>query len=62
MYRREPSKYNKALASLLIGAIDGIVMQLLLCSNPAELEDILKVYHEILKDGIPKFLDHLASI
>ena len=62
MYKRAPSKYNKALASLLIGAIDGIVMQLLLCSNPAELEDILKVYHEILKDGIPKFLDHLASI
>ncbi len=62
MYKRAPSKYNKALASLLIGAIDGIVMQLLLCSNPAELEDILRVYHEILKDGIPKFLDHLASI
>lgn len=62
MYRKAPTKYNKALASLLIGAIDGVVMQLLLCANPAELEDVLKVYHEILKDGIPKFLDHLAEM
>ena len=62
MYKKAPTKYNKALASLLIGAIDGIVMQLLLCANPAELEDILEVYHEILKHGIPKFLDHLANI
>lgn len=62
MYKKAPTKYNKALASLLIGAIDGIVMQLLLCANPAELEDILEVYHEILKHGIPKFLDDLANI
>ena len=62
MYKKAPTKYNKALASLLIGAIDGIVMQLLLCANPAELEDILEVYHEILKHGIPKFLEHLAKI
>jgi AcrR family transcriptional regulator len=62
MYKKAPAKYNKALASLLIGAIDGIVMQLLLCANPAELTDILKVYHLILKDGIPKVLDQLAEI
>lgn len=62
MYKKAPTKYNKALASLLIGAIDGIVMQLLLCANPAELKDILKVYHVILKDGIPRLLDQLAGI
>lgn len=61
MYKKSPTKYNKALASLLIGAIDGIVMQLLLCANAAELDDILKVYHMILKDGIPRLLDQLAS-
>lgn len=62
MYKKAPTKYNKALASLLIGAIDGIVMQLLLCANPAELKDILKVYHVILKDGIPRLLDQLAGM
>lgn len=62
MYGKAPTKYNKALSSLLIGAIDGIVMQLLLGANPAELDDILVVYHQILKDGIPKFLDQLAEI
>jgi AcrR family transcriptional regulator len=62
MYKKTPTKYNKALASLLIGAIDGIVMQLLLCANPAELTDILKVYHVLLKDGIPALLDKLTGI
>jgi AcrR family transcriptional regulator len=62
MYGKTPTKYNKALASLLIGAIDGIAMQLLLCANPAELKDISEVYHQILKTGIPKFLEHLGSI
>ncbi|MCB2291635.1 TetR/AcrR family transcriptional regulator [Clostridium sp. CS001] len=62
MYKKAPTKYNKALASLLIGAIDGIVMQLLLCANPADLKDILKVYHVILKDGIPRLLDQLAGM
>lgn len=62
MYGKTPTKYNKALSSLLIGAIDGVVMQLLLGANPAELEDILKVYHQILEEGIPKFLDLLGDI
>ena len=62
MYGKAPTKYNKAVASLLIGAIDGVVMQLLLCSNPAEVNDISEVYLEILKEGIPKFLDHLALL
>ncbi len=62
MYGKVPTKYNKALSSLLIAAIDGIVMQILLSANPAELEDILKVYHQILKGGIPKFLDLLAGM
>ncbi|MCB2310359.1 TetR/AcrR family transcriptional regulator [Clostridium tagluense] len=62
MYGKVPTKYSKALSSLLIGAIDGIVMQFLLGANPSELDDILKVYHHILKDGIPNFLDQLAEI
>ena len=62
LYGKAPTKYNKALVSLVLASIEGMVMQLLLCANPAELKDILKVYHKILKDGIPKFLDLLAEI
>ena len=62
MYGKEQTKYNKAFATLLIGAIDGVILQLMLNANPAELEDIAKVYHEILKEGIPKFIDHLSRM
>jgi AcrR family transcriptional regulator len=62
LYKKEPTKYNKAVVSLILASIEGVVMQLLLCANPAELKDILKIYHEILKNGIPKFLDLFADI
>lgn len=62
MYGKSPTKYNKALATLLIGAIDGVAMQLLLSANPGSVEDISEVYHQLLKFGIPKFLEHLGTI
>ena len=62
MYGKVPTRYNKALATLLIGAIDGVAMQLLLSANPASVEDITEVYHQLLKSGIPKFLEHLGTI
>lgn len=62
MYGKKSTKYNKAFATLLIGAIDGVVMQLLLNANPAEIDDITEVYRHILKEGIPSFLNYLAEI
>ena len=62
LYGKSPTKYDKALVSIVLASIEGVVMQILLCANPAELKDILKVYKKILKDGIPKFLDLLADI
>jgi AcrR family transcriptional regulator len=62
LYGKEPTKYDKALVSIILASIEGVVTQILLCANPAELKDILKVYKKILKDGIPKFLDLLAGI
>lgn len=62
LYGRKPNKYNKVVASMLLASIEGVVMQLLLCANPAELDDMLKVYHKILIDGIPKFLDNLEGL
>jgi len=62
LYQKEPTKYDKAFATLLIGAIDGVVMQLLMNANPADIDTVTEVYHEILKVGIPEFLSHLSHI
>lgn len=62
LYGKQPTKYDKAFASLLIAAIDGIALQLLLNANQVEVDDIAEVYHQILKEGIPKFLEHLGNL
>jgi len=62
MYGKETTKYNKAFATILLGSIDGVILQLMLNANPAEIDDIAEVYHEILKEGIPRFIDHLSQI
>lgn len=61
LYGTPPTKYSRALAALLIGAIDGIVLQVLLNANPAEAGDIAEVYHQLLEEGIPRFLEHLSE-
>ena len=61
LYGEQPTRRSKALATLLIGAIDGVAMQLLLGANQAEVEEIAEVYHELLKEGIPKFLVQLSA-
>jgi AcrR family transcriptional regulator len=62
LYTKDATKYDKAFATLLIGAIDGVIMQLLMSANPADIQTVCEVYHEILKVGIPNFLDHLAEV
>lgn len=61
LYQKEENRYSRAFASLLIGAIDGVALQMVLGSNVSSPEDISEVYHYLLKDGIPKFLDYLNS-
>lgn len=61
LYGTRPTKYSRAFAALLIGAIDGIVLQVLLNANPAEAEDIAEVYHQLLEEGIPRFLEYLSE-
>jgi len=57
IYEKQPTRHNKALASLLIGSIDGIVMQVLLGTNTVEIDDICEVYHQLLIEGIPALLE-----
>lgn len=62
LYCKKQTKYDRAFATLLIGAVDGVVMQSLMGVNPAQIEDVIFVYNEIVKEGIPKFLEHLSKI
>lgn len=62
LYGKEKSSLNRAFASLLIGAIDGVVTQILLGANSASVEDIAKVYKLLLQEGIPRFQDYLNKI
>ncbi|MDK8182375.1 TetR/AcrR family transcriptional regulator [Paenibacillus sp. UMB4589-SE434] len=61
IYDIQPTRHNKALASLLIGSIDGIVMQMLLGSNTVEIDDICEVYHQLLVKGIPALLEQWSD-
>lgn len=61
IYEKQPTRYNKALASLLIGSIDGIVMQVLLRGNTVDIDDICEVYNQLLLEGIPALLDQWAE-
>lgn len=61
LYKKEENKYIRAFASLLIGAIDGVALQLVLGSNVSSAEEISQVYNYLLKDGIPQFLDYLNN-
>ncbi len=62
LYKREKTRYDTAVASLLIGAIDGVVLQLLMKANPASLNDIIKVYDLLIHEGIPCFLDKVREM
>ena len=62
LYKNPPTKYDDAVASLLIGAIDGAVMQILMKANKASIEDLSKVYDLLLKEGIPSFLEKIKKL
>lgn len=61
LYGRAETPLDDAIASVLIGAIDGIVMQLLLGANVASEEDVQKVFDQLLLKGIPHFIDQLNN-
>lgn len=62
LYKNPPNKYDDAVSSLLIGAIDGAVMQILLKANKASIEDLSKVYDLLLREGIPSFLEKIKTL
>ncbi|MHA0857723.1 TetR/AcrR family transcriptional regulator [Paenibacillus sp. CMAA1364] len=61
LHNKEESKHSRAFVSLLIGAIDGVALQMVLGSNVSTPEEVTTVYHYILKEGIPRFMDFMNS-
>lgn len=61
LYGTETNSLSRAFASLLIGAIDGIAIQILLGANSSSPEVIAKVYKLLLLEGIPKFEEYLTT-
>lgn len=61
LYGRPENPLDDAIASVLIGAIDGIVMQILLGANLASEEEVQKVFDQLLLKGIPLFIDQLNN-
>lgn len=53
LYGSEPGPHQKALASLLLGAIDGASLQLLLGANQAGADEMARVYRLLLTDFLP---------
>lgn len=62
IYNKPETKYDDALTALLIGAIDGVVLQTLLKANTASVEEITKVYELLLREGLPHFFDLLLQL
>lgn len=62
LYEKPRGRYEDAVACLLIGAVDGVVLQSLLNANTASLEDISKVFELLLKEGLSEFMDKLVAL
>lgn len=61
LYEKPETPLDDAIASVLIGAIDGIVMQLLLGANTASEEQLKQVFDHLLLTGIPRFIDQVNN-
>ncbi len=61
-YQAQPNRLNRAMATWLIAAVDGIVIQLLLNTESADMDDILKVFDLLLEEGIPNFLKIIEGV
>lgn len=57
LYGKKQCRLTPALASILLGAIDGLDLQILLGVNEALIEEILECYDILIKQGLPKILD-----
>ncbi len=61
LYEKPEHPLDDAVASLLIGAVDGMVMQLLLGANVVSADEMGKVYAILLKEGLPNFIDQIRK-
>lgn len=61
LYKEVDSEHERAIASMLIGAIDGIAIQLMLNEDSVDTESVGDVYRYLLDDGFNHILDYFAK-
>lgn len=62
LYDLPETPYNEALTALLIGAIDGVVMQMLLGTLDSEPEKFTAVYRLLLEEELPKIVKRVQVL
>lgn len=62
LYDLPKTPYNEALTALLIGAIDGVVMQMLLGTLETPPETFTEIYRMLLEEELPKIVNRIQSI
>lgn len=59
LYDFTPTYLNRAIATLLIAAIDGVVMQLLIGTKMVAIDEIIAVWDLMLRKGLPELLSSI---
>lgn len=62
LYDLPQTPYNEALTALLIGAIDGVVMQMLLGTLDSEPEKFTEIYRFLLEEELPKIVKRIQGL
>lgn len=62
LYDLPKTPYNEALTALLIGAIDGVVMQMLLGTLETPPETFTEIYRILLEEELPKIISRIESM
>lgn len=62
LYDLPQTPYNEALTALLIGAIDGVVMQMLLGTLESEPEKFTEIYRLLLEEELPKIVKRIQGL
>lgn len=62
LYGGKAGRHQRALASLLLGAIDGAALQLLIGANQASADEMSKVYRLLLVECLPAILKRVEAL
>jgi AcrR family transcriptional regulator len=61
-YGFSPTPLNRAIATWIIAAVDGVIFQMLLSTKIVATEDLMKVWEVFLKEGLPHILKTISEM